>query len=1094
MAKKVKIDVEVKGKGTKKVEIDAKKAGAALDKTSKSAKSADRNIKGVAGASSGASKNFSKMSQGMTGGIVPAYAVLAANIFAIGAAFRFLKGQADLSNLEASQIQFAQNTGVALSSMTARLREASGGMLGFKEAGQATAIGLAQGFSGSQMQKLTEGARKASIALGRDFEDSFDRLVRGASKAEPELLDELGIVLRLETATKNYAAAIGKQVTALTAAERSQAVLIETQKQLDEKYGAIEADNNPFTVLKTTFDDLVMKITQFFLPALEAVATFIATNAKAALVVFGLVGFSILKAMIPIDSWSTKLKDWGEGHKKEMGAAIADIKKYKNEMKGAEAAIKQRSAGASIKVQRGASQAIAAGGGSQALKAAAAGNMTKAQVKQLKQQISGAQEQMKKFGKVTRGTFKGVGKSIINDLSNNMKIMGQTSEGAGRKIKRWLGLGIKSAKIGLKSLKVVASNVFKGMAAGARMVGKAMGAMMKGAVIFAVLQQIYNLFIKISEAPFTIVMNIKNMIINIVTFYQFLFNTIMGGVHTLIQKFQGMVNKIINMIPDWFMSKETRDSLTMDTTETYKPSTFAADLDAWLEEKIAANETLAEWKKREDAIEANNIWEAKLNDIREYGIGVREELERINVGIEGRTKQIDQISIDIGPSQSRGLTAEEQAMVKRISADRTMQIYQGIQTIDIAGGMGNLAGLKGSKRETAIQNMLTEFGSEIERLSPAMLEALKSGDVESAAAIQESARSYVAERNSLREQLNDFASKIKGDTFDKESWLNELIKAKDSAMATAAKDSLDSDAAAMLDAAFESYGGAEVYRASLAGIREEALKIAVAQNEVSMAMQNTQFLPPGLKARQMEILNIEKERLTIAELHRKVKEDEQNLVGMGADAPERNRAQAALDADIAAIAVAENKLALIRKAGTDTQKMLNVVGNSVESNLISNINQVVEGTKSIKQGFADMAIGVLKSLSQIITKLMVMKALEATGISMFNPVGAKTGGVFSAGQEVTGYARGGIASGSKAGYPATLHGTEAVVPLSGGRSIPVNMTGGANNIVINISGDGAPQTQGGDSEGLGKAIARAVQSELQNQKRSGGILSPYGVA
>jgi len=124
MAKKVKIDVEVKGKGTKKVEIDAKKAGAALDKTSKSAKSADRNIKGVAGASSGASKNFSKMSQGMTGGIVPAYAVLAANIFAIGAAFRFLKGQADLSNLESSQIQFAQNTGVALASLNRAVKEA----------------------------------------------------------------------------------------------------------------------------------------------------------------------------------------------------------------------------------------------------------------------------------------------------------------------------------------------------------------------------------------------------------------------------------------------------------------------------------------------------------------------------------------------------------------------------------------------------------------------------------------------------------------------------------------------------------------------------------------------------------------------------------------------------------------------------------------------------------------------------------------------------------------------------------------------------------------------------------------------------------
>ena len=166
MAKKVKIDVEVKGKGTKKVAVDAKDAGKALDKTSKAARSTDRNIKGVAAASSGASKNFSKMAQGRTGGIVPAYAALAANIFAIGAAFRFLKSQADLANLEKSQVEFAYNTGTALGHMTAKLREASGGMLGFKEASQATAIGLAQGFSGSQMEKLTEGARKVSAALG----------------------------------------------------------------------------------------------------------------------------------------------------------------------------------------------------------------------------------------------------------------------------------------------------------------------------------------------------------------------------------------------------------------------------------------------------------------------------------------------------------------------------------------------------------------------------------------------------------------------------------------------------------------------------------------------------------------------------------------------------------------------------------------------------------------------------------------------------------------------------------------------------------------------------------------------------------------
>jgi len=99
-----------------------------------------------------------------------------------------------------------------------------------------------------------------------------------------------------------------------------------------------------------------------------------------------------------------------------------------------------------------------------------------------------------------------------------------------------------------------------------------------------------------------------------------------------------------------------------------------------------------------------------------------------------------------------------------------------------------------------------------------------------------------------------------------------------------------------------------------------------------------------------------------------------------------------------------------------------------------------------------------------------------------------------------GYATGGIARGSTSGYPAVLHGTEAVVPLPNGRSIPVEMKdSGAtnNNIVVNVSTDGQTSTEGStgpDMDKLGGAIAKAVQFELQNQKRSGGILNPYGVA
>jgi hypothetical protein len=46
----------------------------------------------------------------------------------------------------------------------------------------------------------------------------------------------------------------------------------------------------------------------------------------------------------------------------------------------------------------------------------------------------------------------------------------------------------------------------------------------------------------------------------------------------------------------------------------------------------------------------------------------------------------------------------------------------------------------------------------------------------------------------------------------------------------------------------------------------------------------------------------------------------------------------------------------------------------------------------------------------------------------------------------SGYQFGGIASGPTSGYTATLHGTEAVVPLPNGKTIPVEMAGFSNNL------------------------------------------------
>ena len=147
MAKKdtVFIDIQTSDGGSmQKVAVSAKKLGIALDdagvattKLGKSSRTADRNLKGTANMTANSTKQFSKMSQGITGGLVPAYAVLASNVFAITAAFQFLKQAADFRVTQDSQLAFTAATGVGMQTLTRNIQAASGEMLNFQAASEA---------------------------------------------------------------------------------------------------------------------------------------------------------------------------------------------------------------------------------------------------------------------------------------------------------------------------------------------------------------------------------------------------------------------------------------------------------------------------------------------------------------------------------------------------------------------------------------------------------------------------------------------------------------------------------------------------------------------------------------------------------------------------------------------------------------------------------------------------------------------------------------------------------------------------------------------------------------------------------------------
>ena len=307
MAKKIKgSETTIKvtdGGSLKKVGKSAKVASGKFDQFGKSAHSADRAGRGVAQMSSNSTKNFSKLSQGISGGLVPAYATLAAQLFALDALFRFLKDAADFRVLKEGQMAFAQATGTAYKSLARDIQTATDAQITYADASQAAAIGMASGLNPEQLKQLSAAARTVSIALGRDTTDSFNRLVRGVTKAEPELLDELGIILRLEEASTRYAAALGLNKNSLTTFQKSQAVTNEVLRQTEEKFGAMndisDTTVNQIAKMSIAFDEVMNAVKGGIAPIAEFFGKFLADNIQAAALAVGVFASSMLKKLLP---------------------------------------------------------------------------------------------------------------------------------------------------------------------------------------------------------------------------------------------------------------------------------------------------------------------------------------------------------------------------------------------------------------------------------------------------------------------------------------------------------------------------------------------------------------------------------------------------------------------------------------------------------------------------------------------------------------------------------------------------------------------------------------------------------------------------
>lgn len=333
-------DTEKLVKTTKQLNDEQKKQAKTTDTLNKKKDATNKKDKSLYQSNLSASKGFSKMKETLgsqSSGLVQAYATLAANVFAATAAFTALRQASQVDTMIKALDALGTASGNNLTAMARSIQATTGHAIALDQALRTVSVGASAGFDTSQLQGLAEVGRLAAISLGRDVGDAVDRLTRGAAKLEPEILDELGIFVRIDDAAAKYAASIGVAASSLSRFEKRQAFANEILEQGRQKFSAV-ADVEPsnFDKLAATMADLSRNLMNFFNAVLSPIAGFFADNTLALAGFFAMITKGVIQQALPA------LSKFGDIAKRvaqdAVGAAGAELARVE---KTREAQIKQ---------------------------------------------------------------------------------------------------------------------------------------------------------------------------------------------------------------------------------------------------------------------------------------------------------------------------------------------------------------------------------------------------------------------------------------------------------------------------------------------------------------------------------------------------------------------------------------------------------------------------------------------------------------------------------------------------------------------------------------------------------------------------------
>lgn len=245
-------------------------------------------------------------------------------------AFQLAETAAKAQVTRESFANMAETVNSSADAMLQAMRRASKGtisdtnlMLG---ANRALISGVAD--SSADLTQLLEISRATAKNFGIDTSDAFNRIVLSLSKLEPELIDEIGITVRLDKVFRDYAKSVGTTAENLTDAQRKAAffnqVVKQTQKLVDANAGAADSAADKFAQLSARLENTKVELGEFLLAA----------GATDSLDTFGTALEDSIDDLERFDNWLRQIKrDWDAFvNSASLGGVFAEIKRQNDEL------------------------------------------------------------------------------------------------------------------------------------------------------------------------------------------------------------------------------------------------------------------------------------------------------------------------------------------------------------------------------------------------------------------------------------------------------------------------------------------------------------------------------------------------------------------------------------------------------------------------------------------------------------------------------------------------------------------------------------------------------------------------------------------